>query len=187
MSNMEQMEETSIIARVLNGDRQAYALLVNEYKDQIFNLAYRMTGSHEDADDLSQDTFLRAYKNLKRFDKEKRFFTWLYTISVNLIRNRLKKNIKNLSHSAAENPAMDIAEPDNTNTPEQAMIHAQRIHHLNMCLQKLPGDLREAVVLRFYQELSFENITEILGISLSAAKMRVYRGLEKLREVMGNE
>ena len=91
---MDQKIEAEIVAKVLKGDRQAYALLVEEYKSPIYNLAYRMTGNSEDADDLTQETFIRAYINLWRFDPKRKFFTWLYTISINLIRNHLKK-VKN--------------------------------------------------------------------------------------------
>ena len=85
------MKDIDIIRRVLEGNRDSYALIVDKYKGPIFNLTYRMTGSYDDASDLAQETFIRAYKNLSRFNTEKKFFTWLYTISLNLIRNHLKE------------------------------------------------------------------------------------------------
>ena len=108
---MDQKIEAEIVAKVLKGDRQAYALLVEEYKSPIYNLAYRMTGNSEDADDLTQETFIRAYINLWRFDPKRKFFTWLYTISINLIRNHLKKvknddllnRTKNIQYNENEN------------------------------------------------------------------------------------
>jgi RNA polymerase sigma-70 factor (ECF subfamily) len=84
---MDQKIAAEIVARVLKGDRKAYALLVEEYKSPIYNLAYRMTGNLEDADDLTQETFIRAYQYLRRYDPRKKFFTWLYTIALNLIKN----------------------------------------------------------------------------------------------------
>ncbi len=71
---------------------------IEAYNGPIFNLAYRMTGSREDADDLTQETFIRAYQNLRRYDRSKKFFTWLYTIGINLIRNHLKKNVQDISY-----------------------------------------------------------------------------------------
>ena len=176
---MEQNKEKDIICRVLKGDRDAYALLIEEYKGPIFNLAYRMTCEYQDAEDLAQEAFVRAYNTLKRFDTDKRFFPWLYTIALNLIRNHLKKKKPSLADEASANKWLD-----NGDSPEQAVVKRQQAEQLNSCLQKLPVDLREAIILRFYQDLLFEDLSEILDISLSAAKMRVYRGLEKLRSFM---
>ena len=180
---MDRQEEQDVIARVRRGEREAYALLVDAYKTQIFNLAYRMTGSYQDAEDLAQEIFIRAYKNLRQFQSGKKFFTWLYTIALNLIRNHLKKRGREMSHETMDRIISEAGRPD-IDRMERDIIQAQEIRRLEICLQKLPADLREAVILRFYQELSFEDAAEILKISLSAAKMRVYRGLEKLKGMM---
>ena len=180
---MDKSREIDIIVRVLRGDRNAYALLVDEYKGPIFNLVYRLTFCYQDAHDLTQETFLRAYEALKSFDTRKRFFSWLYIIGLNLIRNHLGKEREFPLLETIGEPAHRAWE-HNTDNPEHALIKDQEIEQLDSLLQKLPLDMREAVVLRFYQELSFEDISEILGISLSSAKMRVYRGLEKLRLLM---
>ncbi|MBE0555935.1 MAG: RNA polymerase sigma factor, partial [Proteobacteria bacterium] len=168
---------------VIEGDRAAFATLVDAYKGAIFNLAFRMTGSHQDADDLSQETFIRAYRNLRHFDLQKRFFTWIYTISLNLIRNHLKKRGREMSRETAVLHASETRIQEDAQT-EGAMIRAQNIRCLENCLQKLPADLREAIVLRFFQGLSFEEIATISDASLSAVKMRVYRGLERIKRLM---
>ncbi|MBW2599673.1 MAG: RNA polymerase sigma factor [Deltaproteobacteria bacterium] len=179
---MEEKKEIDIIKRVLDGDHDSYALLVDRYKAPIFNLACRMTGSYEDASDLAQETFVKAFKNLGHFDQKKKFFTWLYTIGLNLVRNHLKKGKRvSLRGVAADT---DLPSRDKSLNPEHSLIREQKMRHLNMCLHRLPDNLKEAVVLRFYQELSFGEVAGISGISLSAAKMRTYRGLEKLRELM---
>ena len=177
-------EENQMIERVFAGERDAYASLIDAHKGAIFNLAFRMTGSNEDADDLAQETFIRAYVNLRRFDSEKRFFTWLYTISLNLIRNHLKKRGHDLSRETIH---QNISEAGNRGgaSMEQDMIQAQETLRLERCLLMLPADLREAVVLRFYQDLPFEEIAVISNASVSAVKMRVYRGLERLQQLMG--
>jgi len=180
---MEPDQENEVILNVLHGKREAYALLVDAYRTQIFNLAYRMTGNYEDASDLAQETFIRAYVHLQKFDREQRFFTWLFTIGLNLIRNHLKKRGRDLSR---ENVVRISSEPgiEEGAQAEQNLIQAQEIRRLEICLQKLPADLREAVVLRFYQDLSFEEIAMISNASLSAVKMRVYRGLEQLKRLI---
>jgi RNA polymerase sigma-70 factor (ECF subfamily) len=182
---MTPTEENQIVERVLQGEREAFAAMVDAYKEAIFNLAFRMTASYQDADDLSQETFIRAYRNLRQFDPRKRFFTWLYTIGLNLIRNHLKKHRREREMSR-ENAARSSseAEIDQGAQPERDMMQAQEMSRLETCLQKLPANLREAVVLRFYQNLSFEEITTISDASLSTVKMRVYRGLDQLKQMM---
>jgi RNA polymerase sigma-70 factor (ECF subfamily) len=185
---MTSTEENQIVERVLQGDREAFAALVDTYKGAIFNLAFRMTDSYQDADDLSQETFIRAYRNLRQFDPRKRFFTWIYTIGLNLIRNHLKKHGREREMSR-ENTAQGLSETEIHQGPqaERDMMQVQDIRRLELCLQKLPSDLREAIVLRFYQDLSFEDISIISGASMSAVKMRVYRGLEQLKQLMNRK
>ncbi len=179
---MDQKIEAEIVARVLNGERQEYALLVEEYKTPIYNLAYRMTGNHRDAEDLAQETFIRAFQHLQRFDPDKSFFTWLYTISLNIIRNHLRRR-RAVALEDERGISNLTAAPSAGENPEQIFIRNQQATVLNACLQKLPVDLREAIILRFYLELSFEEAAAISGASLSAVKMRVYRGLDRLKQL----
>ena len=174
---MDQKIEAEIVARVLKGDRQAYALLVDEYKSPIYNLAYRMTGNLEDADDLTQETFIRAYQYLWRYDTSKKFFTWLYTLALNLIRNHFKKNKYN--KSSEELSANLLA--DKNPSPETELIETQEI---SVYLLRLEDESRALLIMKFHQGLTFEEIAQITGKSISAVKMRIYRGLEKLKELL---
>ena len=180
---MDSKTESEIIARVLKGDRQAYALLVEEYKGPVFNLAYRMTGTREDADDLTQETFIRAYQNLRRFDQTKKFFTWLYTIGINLIRNHLKKNTKDVSHLAAADSALKYQMRGNERGAGD-VLSEDRMIRLEKIIQRLPVDLREAIILKFMHDLTFEEVANVTGDSVSAVKMRIYRGLEKIKDTL---
>lgn len=185
---MDQKTEAEIVVRVLKGEKQVYALLVEEYKTPIYNLAYRMTNKTQDAEDLTQETFLRSFRELSRYNTNRRFYTWLYTISLNLIRNHLKKSGRKIDFRNMETSA-DISSLDTEKTVSSEAdnlneSHKERENQLEICLQKLSPELRELLVLRFYQNLSFEVIAEITGLSQSAVKMRVYRGLEKLKEFM---
>jgi len=180
-------EEIAVVSRVLEGERDAFAFLVDRYKGPIFNLAYRLTGSYEDARDLAQETFLRAYGNLGRFDRKKKFFTWLYTIALNLIRNHRKKN-SCLSRHGLDGETVSAAEPGRYDgDSEQRMIDAERVRMMERAMERMPHDFREALLLRFHQGLSFEDIAAVLEISPSGAKMRVYRGVELLRELIDGE
>ena len=181
---MDREQENEIIGLILRGDRDSYAPLVEKYKGPIFNVAYRLIGNYQDADDVAQETFVKAYEALKTFDKSKKFFPWLYTIGLNLIRNHLKKKKLPLAENAIGESRGQWQ--DDGGNPEQAMVKHQEAENLAFHLQKLPLALREAIVLRFYQGLPFETVSEILEISASAVRMRVYRGLEKLRVFMEN-
>ncbi|MDY6792919.1 MAG: sigma-70 family RNA polymerase sigma factor [Thermodesulfobacteriota bacterium] len=174
---MNKRQENETIENVLNGDREKFALLVDRYKGPVYNLVYRLTGSRDDAEDLAQEIFLKAYQSLNSFKIKRRFFPWLYTIAVNLTRNHLKKKKPILVKNVDRLPA------DKT-SPEQAVSHQQEAEALARYIQRLPVSLREAIILRYYHYLHFEDISQILCISLSAAKMRVYRGLKKLEILM---
>ena len=122
---METSEEVDIIKSVLGGDRNSYVLLVDRYKTPIFNLAYRMTGSYEDASDLAQETFVKAFENLGRFDQEKKFFVWLYTIGLNLVRNHLKREQRIRSRDFTEDA--DLSLSDNSFDLEHSLMSDQKI------------------------------------------------------------
>jgi len=179
---MDIKHESEIIGRILNGNRKEFSFFVDKYQGPIYNLVYRLTGSRQDADDLAQETFIKAYKSLNKFQTKKKFFSWLYTIAVNLTRNHLKKKklllIGNVEVFKSGNQQSD------KNNPEINVIKHEQAQALAGSIQKLPIALREAVILRYYHYLHFEEISQILSISLSAAKMRVYRGLEKLENLM---
>lgn len=170
---MNRKQENETIQSILNGEQEKFALLVDEYKGPVYNLVYRLTGSGHDAEDLAQETFIRAYQSLNHFKPNKKFFPWLYTIALNLTRNHLKKKkpllVKDFDHLQTD-----------TSNPEQALSQLEQAEALAHHIQRLPVSLREAIILRYYHYLHFGEISQILSISLSAAKMRVYRGLEKL-------
>jgi len=178
---MDQQTETEIIARILNGDRQAYALLVDDYKVLIYNLAFRMTGNCQDADDLTQEAFIKAYNNLWRFDRQRKFFSWLYTISLNCIRNHLKKNKSGRVFEQAEN---NQSAENEGQSPEAQIIAAQESGRINSAMSALDSELRALLIMKYAQNLSFEEIADITEKSLSAVKMRIYRGLERLKGLM---
>jgi len=174
---MDQKIEAEIVAKILKGDKQAYALLIDEYKSPIYNLAYRMTTNVEDADDITQETFLRAYQYLWRYDPRNKFFTWLYTLAFNLIKNHLRKN-KNRKLSDELNAS---SLTDNNPSTEQKLIEDQEIMAYLLRLEEEP---RALLIMKYQEELSFDEIAGITGKSVSAVKMRIYRGLERLRELM---
>lgn len=179
---MEQDQESVIVARILKGERDAFSLLVEAYKAPIFNLACRMTGNREDADELAQETFIRAFANLNKFRADQRFFTWLYTISLNVVKNHLRRQALwgKLVATGVSVPAIH----DTGGNQEKDLLKKEEQQQLQEALLKLPHDQRAALVLRYYEDLSFTDIAIICGLPESTVKMRVYRALEKLRTAM---
>ncbi len=182
MESEQDKSDQRIIREVLQGQTEAFAHLVDKFKGPVFNLALRMTASRQDAEDLAQETFLKAYLGLRRFNLERRFFPWLFTIAVNTVRNHVKKKQPVLvSHPDPGSPDLP-SKPESG--PERRLESKQAKEKMADALQKLPFEQREAVVLRYYQDLSFDDIAAVCHVSVSAAKMRVYRGLQRLALIL---
>lgn len=182
------MNSTSDMERkAATGDPSAFSLLFSSQSDALYRLAHRMTGNPEEAAEICQETFARAWESIRRYDPERSFFTWLYTICLNLIRDHLRKRRK--SRLLFPFPFRWIKEStlDPDQNPENQIIRLESERMIQRGLNEIPPNLREAVLLRFMENLSFGEISEVLGISVSAAKMRVYRGLEKLRKILEGE
>lgn len=174
--------DIQVVRQVLRGNRDAYADIVERYKSPVYNLAVRLTGSLSEAEDLAQEVFIRVYETLDRFDDSKRFFPWMYTVALNVIRNDAKKK-KSIFFRIQTDNVPDKWLKD-TNTPEKSVSDSQQHQRLARFVLKLPTLQKEAIVLRYYQSLAFDEIAEIQACSISAAKMRVYRGLEQLNRLM---
>jgi RNA polymerase sigma-70 factor, ECF subfamily len=171
--------DQSLVGEILSGDVNAYALLVKRYQKPILNLMLRMTGSEQDALDLTQETFVKAYEKLEKFSPSASFFPWLYTMGLNVARDFLRKAKRSPieSHDLENVYAIDCDQEDRLGN----QLNIQKVQEQ---LQMLPVDYREALLLRFHEGLSVSEVAYALGLSLSAAKMRIQRGLLKLRQLL---
>ena len=181
---MHEAGEKQLIIDVLNGQPEAYAILINRYQRPIFNLLLRMVDCREDAADLAQETFLRAYEKLEQFRLSSRFFPWLYTIGMNLARDHLRKK-----KGAPATVLLGASEADGADPPDGCNQENQLLDHLDAgrlaeSMALLSIDYREALILRFQQGLSMKDIGRAMGLSTSGAKMRVKRGLAQLRALL---
>ncbi len=165
-----------LIDRSLGGNRVAFEELVNRYKKSVYHLTYRMVHDYEDAADLSQETFLKAYQGLQKFKRRSSFHTWLYRISVNLCINYLRKKGNR-----------QFVELDNVHTvqyPEVldklAMEELQDV--VSKAVGKLPEKQRVAVILRIYHGLSHKEISDILGCSVGTVKANYFHAIRNLRK-----
>jgi RNA polymerase sigma-70 factor (ECF subfamily) len=173
---MELSDEAAVLA-VRGGNRDAFRVLVERYSRSVFRLGYRMTGNEQDAEDVVQEAFLRAYKQLNRYESRSSFSTWLYRIAANysldLIRARRKSD-------AIE----DVTLTEGGAGPERLLHSSQVQETLDAALESLTQQERTAFVLRHYEGLSIEEISGTLGINNNAAKHSVFRAVQKLRKVL---
>ena len=178
--------ETRLAKLARNGDRRAFSELVDLYKDKIFHLAYRMLYNVEEAEDVVQETFLRVYSNLHRFDENQKFSTWIYRIGTNLCIDRLRrrKQTYSLDAEVSENEGADWYSmlPSDDRTPEGELILSETQEQVRKAIDALPEKYKSAVILRYLHDMSLQEISEILNMPVTTVKTRVHRGREYLRE-----
>lgn len=179
---MDEHEERRILGRLLDGETEAYALLVKRYQGPIYNLMLRMTrpaGLSEDAMDLAQETFIKAYDKLDGFRPGARFFPWLYSIGMNVARDHLRAR-KAHRHQNLDDIPLEAPDQDQ----ERMLLDKLDHEALRQALERLPDDYRECLVLRYRHECSVKELSQALKISESGVKMRLSRGLDKLRSLL---
>lgn len=179
------MSEDAIIIQWVNqaiaGDQDACAEIVYTYQDAVYNLCYRLLGERTEAEDAAQETFLRAYYNLKRYDPERSFKTWLLSIASNHCIDRLRKRRMALVSIDEPIPATLALSSDDP-LPEQVAILNERSQHIQALLDELEPDYRAAVVLRYWYDYSYAEIAEMMGTTESAIKSRLYRARQTLAD-----
>ena len=173
-------EMADLVAAARNGDREAFDELVRATYADTYTLAYRLTGNEEDARDVVQDAYLRAYRGIRRFRGDARFTTWLYRITANCASTHLGKRVKN-QHEELDDDT-PLVDSEAGHDPEQQMAVSLERDRVAAALAELPPRLRSVVVLRDVYDLPHEAIAAELGITEAAAKVRLHRARKKLRE-----
>jgi RNA polymerase sigma-70 factor (ECF subfamily) len=173
------------VAQARAGDADAFRVLVERHSRSLFRLAYRMTGNEQDAEDVVQESFLRAYRQLRGFDERSTFSTWLYRIAVNcsldLVRRRKRRSERRVA--GAEGPdAAEVAAGDPT--PDRLALSGEVRKRVAAAIQELSDTERAAFVLRHYEGLCIDEIGRVLGVQPNAAKHSVFRAVQKLRRAL---
>ncbi len=176
----EEPGHTGLVARARQGDQAAFEQLVRETYADTYTLAFRLTGDEEDARDVVQESYLRAFRGLKRFRGDAQFSTWLYRITANCANTHLGKRSRRRTESLPDD--MQVADIDPERDPAARADATILRDRLQVALEALPPKLRAVVVLRDVYDLPHESIAAELGISESAAKVRLHRARRKLRE-----
>jgi RNA polymerase sigma-70 factor (ECF subfamily) len=184
--------ETRLAKLARNGDRVAFTELVELYQDKIFHLAYRMLNNRHEAEDAVQETFLRVYTNLHRYDETQKFSTWIFRIGTNLCIDRLRKR-KNMTFSLdAEMPDGEGNDyyamlPGHEDTPEKQVIVSETQQQIRDAIETLPVKYKSVVILRYLHDMSLQEIGDVLDMPVTTVKTRVHRGREFLRKKLENE
>jgi RNA polymerase sigma-70 factor, ECF subfamily len=186
-------KDVELIKAFQAGKKAAFDELVLSHKDKVFNLCYWFVGDYQDANDLAQDVFFKAFKALKHFRFESAFSTWIYRIAVNTCKNRLKsfqyrlkKKFVHLDNTEAmSNPGVEIA--DESSSPEIELDKKERMRLIKAAINSLPPNKKAVVVLRDIEGLSYEKISTITKFNLGTVKSKLARARQDLREMLKGE
>ncbi len=174
---MDQMEEEQIwVLRSLQGDQEAFAHLVIRYQRHVYNLAYRMLGNAEDAEDAAQETFLRAYRALPSFEMGRKFSSWLLSIAANLCIDILRR--RRYAWLSLEDVSFRLS--SSFESPDGRVIRQERADQVQHLLHCLPEKYRLVVILYYWHGLSYKEIAETTGLTLNTVKTRLHRARHML-------
>ena len=173
--------DQALVKKVLSGDLDAYGELVQIYQTSVFNVCCRVLGNRRDAEDLTQEAFLRAYNNLGSYDPGRPFGPWMRTLAANLCYNKLNRRELPRVDLVDER---DLPEKDTIHNPEKVLEISQENQKLYQALWDLPHQYRIAVELRHFQELSYQEMAQTLNLPLNTVRSHLYRGRQKLAALL---
>jgi RNA polymerase sigma-70 factor (ECF subfamily) len=176
---LDALDDAALVASCRAGRRAAFDVLVERHRRPVYQLCYRFAGNHEDAADLTQEVFLRAYRGLARFRGDAAVATWLYRIGVNACLNRVSARTL---PTVALDDAPELSAPGRD--PAAGLVAAEQAAAVRAAVARLPDRQRATVVLRVYQDRSHREIAEILGTTEGAAKANLFHALANLRKLL---
>lgn len=180
--------DAALMLQVKQGDMEAFAQLVEKYKQPVINLVRRTLHDETEAEDLAQTVFLQVYKAARRYESRSKFSTWLFTIARNLCLNEIRRRSRHPAesldrpHPNQEDQPFHQFEDRRTFSPPESLLHGELEAKIEQALAGLPENQRTALLLCRQEELSYEEIAEVLGCSLSATKSLIHRGRETLKQ-----
>lgn len=175
-------QEQRWVEAAREGDKAAFGRLVEAYQRPVYNLTYRMLGNPEEAEDAAQEAFLRAYARLKQYDPDKKFSTWLFSIANHHCIDRLRKRRATFV-SIDDNPVLQNLEGD-APRPEPMAVALERNREVQSLLGQLEPDYRTPLILRYWEEYSYEEIADAMDITVSAVKSRLFRARKQMAELV---
>jgi RNA polymerase sigma-70 factor, ECF subfamily len=180
---MNEPDERSVLENCKKGDREAFSLIVQKYMKPAYYVALGYVGRPDDALDISQDAFVNAFRHIRRFDTERSFFPWFYSILKNLCLNHLArlKRRREESIDEMEEEEGQIPIPVETVSPEQVVVRRDFEEKIGRALQRLRPKDREIIILQHFQDYSYQEIADLLGIPIGTVMSRLYGARKALR------
>lgn len=175
---MSKTDDTKLIERCRSGDRKAFEALLMQYERPVFNAAYRMLNNRDDAQDITQSVFLKVFENFDQYDPSRRFFSWIYRITLN-------ESINWKSKTNRLTP-LDIETADEGKGPEQQLDTEQASQSVQAALMTLTSDYRSVVVLKHFLGCSYTEISQVLDIPEKKVKSRLYSARQQLKDVLAD-
>ncbi|HEU4880813.1 MAG TPA: sigma-70 family RNA polymerase sigma factor, partial [Longimicrobium sp.] len=188
--SLKQLDDSGVVAAHLDGNRLAFGELVERYQNRLLNFIYRTTGDRERAEDLVQETFIRVYRHLHRFDQTKKFSTWIYTISSNLAKNELRNRSRNplvLFQTLMKNRDADtrpLEWEDNTYRPDDLFRKRHLKSQVDAAVDQLPEHHRTVFILREMEGKTYEEIADITATNLGTVKSRLNRARNNFAQLI---
>ena len=186
-----QDEDILLVQQCLRGDKGAFGKLIEKYKRPIFNLAYRMLLSEEEAEDAFQETFFKAYKSLDKYKINYSFFTWLYTVALNVCRNRRKKKWRyhffSINEPLGDDEKLTWQVSDLKLAPDVLLERKQEMALVSEAINTLPEKYRVVIVLRYLEDMSYLEISEVVGLPLGTIKTQIHRGRKIIQDYIGKQ
>ncbi|MHC8515232.1 RNA polymerase sigma factor SigW [Sporosarcina sp. ITBMC105] len=178
------------INQVIKGNQEAFEDIVTYYQHRLYQVCYRMLGNAQEAEDIAQEAFVRAYVNIHTYDQKRKFSTWLYRIATNLCIDRIRKKKPDyyLDATVPGTDGLDMYSQIAAagDLPEEEVERMETQDRVQYEISRLPDKYRTVIILRYLEELPLQEISDILELPLGTVKTRVHRGREALRKQMGN-
>jgi RNA polymerase sigma-70 factor (ECF subfamily) len=178
----DSLDDGALVAASLAGERAAFDVLVERHRRAVYQVCYRFVGNHEDASDLAQEAFVRAWRGLRSFKGQAALSTWLYRIAVNVCLNRVSTKKLDTEPLDADRFVDTRAED-----PREGLMRSERAVAVRRAIAELPNKQRATLILRTYHELSHQQIADILGSSVGAVKANFFHALANLKKILGSE
>ena len=176
-------EEQVWLDKARHGDKAAFGQLIEAYQGPVYNLAYRMLNNSGEAEEAAQEAFIRAYTRLESYNPAHKFSTWMLSITSNYCIDLIRKRRALLLSIDEPLPAHPALQSEKSKGPESQMVTNEQQEMVQGLLQELPEDYRQAVVLRYWYEMSYDEIAEVMNTTVSAIKSRLFRARRLLAEV----
>ena len=180
---LEGLDDAALVAACVSGRRDAFDVIVEQHRRAVYQVCYRFVSNHEDASDLSQEAFVRAWRGLKNFKGQSQLSTWLYRIAVNVCLNKVS-----LKAPATEPiDSIEQFEDRRTENPRSVLLREERAATVRQAIAGLPNKQRATLILRAYHDMSHQQIADVLGSSVGAVKANFFHALANLKKILGSE